>query len=496
MSNKYLLGIDQSTQGTKALIFDQNGEILGRCDIAHDQIINELGWVEHNPVQIYNNTLQVVKDVIEKTGIKKREIFGVGITNQRETAVAWDRDTGAPIYNAIVWQCARGADICNALKEYEEEIQKRTGLNLSPYFSAAKIAWILQNVKNAKEKSEVGELVYGTMDSWLVYHLTGKKSFKTDYSNASRTELFNINELVWDTDICKLFGINPACLAEVYDSNAYYGETDFEGFLDNPIPIHSVMGDSHGALYGQYCHQKGMVKATYGTGSSIMMNIGKTPIFSNKGIVTSLAWGMDGVVEYVMEGNINYSGAVISWLKNDLKIITSASQVEDLAYEANVLDKTYLVPAFTGLGAPYWKSDTSAILCGMTRTTGKAEIVKSALDSIAYQITDIVSLMAEESNLSIKELRVDGGPTKNNYLMQFQSDMLNIPVCVPKSEELSVIGAVYMAGIAMGIYNKEEVFTDLYIKNFYPKMDEIERNLKYQGWSEAVKLVIGMAGKT
>lgn len=490
MSNKYMLGIDQSTQVTKALIFNQEGEILGRSDISHEQIINKIGWVEHDPNQIYKNTIQVVKDVIEKINIRKEDLIGVGLTNQRETAVAWDRDTGIPIYNAIVWQCARGADICSNLNEYGEEIKRRTGLNLSPYFTAAKIAWILQNVKDANCKSEAGKLAYGTMDSWLVYCLTGKKSFKTDYSNASRTELFNINELIWDKDICNWFGINPACLAEVCDSNAHYGETDFEGFLDKPIPIHSVMGDSHGALYGQSCHKKGMVKATYGTGSSIMMNIGKRPIFSNKGIVTSLAWGLDGVVEYVMEGNINYSGAVISWLKNDLKIITSATEVEEIAYEANVLDKTYLVPAFTGLGAPYWKSDTSAILCGMTRTTGKAEIVKSALDSIAYQITDIVCLMAEESNLSIHEIRVDGGPTKNNYLMQFQSDVINIPVCVPEAEELSVIGVVYMAGIAMGIYKKADVFREMKVKKIFPKMDEIERDKKYRGWKEAVNIVL------
>ncbi|MDF2801017.1 MAG: glycerol kinase GlpK [Anaerocolumna sp.] len=495
MLNKYLLGIDQSTQGTKALIFDQKGNVLGRSDILHEQIINDLGWVEHNPVQIYENTLQVVKEVVIKTGIDKNDIIGLGLTNQRETAVVWDKESGEPIYNAIVWQCARGANICNGLKDHENEIHNRTGLNLSPYFTAAKIAWILQNVTDAKQKSEAGKLAYGNMDSWLVYHLTGKKSFKTDYSNASRTELFNIRELKWDKDICNWFGINPTCLAEVCDSNALYGETDFEGFLKNPIPIHGVMGDSHGALYGQRCHHKGMVKTTYGTGSSIMMNIGHEPVFSNKGIVTSLAWGIDGVVEYVMEGNVNYTGAVISWLKDDLQILKYAAEAERYAYEANPSDKSYLVPAFTGLSAPYWESDTSAILCGMTRITGKAEIIRASLDSIAYQIADIIALMREESGLRITELRVDGGPTKNNYLMQFQSDVLNIKVCVPKAEELSVIGAAYMAGIALGFYKKEDIFKDMEDKSFLPIMSDSERDKRYMGWSKAVNIVLSNTSK-
>lgn len=490
MQDRYILGIDQSTQGIKALLFDQNGNVMDRSDILHEQIINDLGWVEHNPEQIYANTIQVVKDVVNKAGIDKHHIIGIGLTNQRETAVAWDRKTGRPVYNAIVWQCARGVGICNNLKKYENEIHNRTGLNLSPYFTAAKLTWILQNVKGAKEKSEAGQLAYGNMDSWLIYQLTNKKSFKTDYSNASRTQLFNIQELTWDKDICSWFEINPDCLPEVCDSNALYGETDFEGFLSKPVPIHGVMGDSHGALYGQRCHHKGMVKTTYGTGSSIMMNIGKAPIFSDKGLVTSLAWGIDGVVEYVMEGNINYTGAVISWLKDALQILHSAAEAEQYASEANPLDKTYLVPAFTGLSAPYWKSDTSAILSGMTRITGKAEIIRAALDSIAYQITDIIGLMREESGLNITELRVDGGPTKNNYLMQFQSDVLGIRVCVPKAEELSVIGAAYMAGIELGVYKKKDVFRDMESKSFLPKMSRDERNKKYQGWSEAVNIVL------
>lgn len=490
MSDKYLLGIDQSTQGTKAVLFDEGGRILGREDLPHDQKINDLGWVEHDPVQIYENTLKVVRTLVERLKINKSDIIGIGLTNQRETAVVWDRISGLPMYNAIVWQCARGASICQRLEDAAPMIREHTGLNLSPYFTAAKIAWVLENVEGAKHRSEEGTLAYGTMDSWLVYKLTGKQSFKTDYSNASRTQLFNIRDLTWDKEICRLFGINTACLAQVCDSNADYGVTDFEGYLEQPIPIHSVMGDSHGALFGQHCLGKGMVKATYGTGSSIMMNIGDEPIFSNKGIVTSLAWGFNGKVEYVLEGNINYTGAVISWLKNDLGLIQNASETQELAYRANPMDKTYLVPAFSGLGAPYWNSNAQACVCGMTRTTGKAEFAKAALESIAYQIADIVNVMAEESGLGIKELRVDGGPTRNTYLMQFESDILGITIYVPKMEELSVIGAAYMAGISMGMYDAEKIYENHEVTRYTPAMKSKDSQEKYLGWKNAVDMVL------
>ncbi len=489
MSGKYILAIDQSTQGTKALLFDAEGKIVAKSDIPHEQIVNDLGWVEHNPAQIYENVIYIVKELIEKASIHKSDIVGLGITNQRETVVAWDKETGLPVYNAIVWQCTRGNDICKRIKEYGELIQNRTGLPLSPYFSAAKIAWILENMAEAKAKSEKGQLACGTMDSWLIYKLTGGRSFKTDYSNASRTQLYNIRELQWDHDICDLFGISTESLAEVCNSNACFGETDFEGFLDQPIPIHSVFGDSHAALFGQNCLSQGKIKATYGTGSSVMMNIGDTPVFSQKGIATSLAWGMDGNVQYVLEGNINYSGAVINWLKNDLRLIDAAADTENFAYKANPADITYLVPAFTGLGAPYWKSEATAILCGMTRLTGKAEIIRAALDSIAYQITSIIDVMRYESGIGIEELRVDGGPTDNMYLMQFQSDLLDIPVQVPPAKELSGIGAAYAAGIAMGFFDKHKVLGTIKYKTFCANMNEMERLKKMNGWKNAVELL-------
>lgn len=486
---KYIIGIDQSTQGTKSLLFDENGELLARADLPHRQIVNEKGWVEHDPEEFYRNVIQTVRNVVEKAGISKEEIVGAGISNQRETALSWDRE-GKPVYNAIVWQCARGEAICQRLKAHEAMIKERTGLQLSPYFSAAKLAWIQENVEEARELAAKGLLRCGTVDSFLVYRLTGGKVYRTDYSNASRTQLFNISTLSWDEEICALFGISPKLLPEVTDSDGYYGETDFEGFLERPIPIHGVLGDSHGALFGQGCLEKGMVKATYGTGSSVMMNVGEQPVFSQHGVVSSLAWGMNGKVHYVLEGNINYTGAVITWLEKDLKLIASAGETEELAKKAAPEDHTYLVPAFTGLGAPYWDSGAEGILYGITRTTGKAEVVRAALDCIAYQITDIIRVMETDSGIPIRALRADGGPTRNEYLMQFQSDIGRIPIQVPKAEELSGIGAAYAAGLGLGLYSKEELFAKMERKAYEPRMDKKEADRKYQGWKVAVETVL------
>ena len=323
--SRYVLGIDQSTQGTKALLFDEEGSLLYRSDLPHRQIVDERGWVEHDLEEIYANTVQVVKNLVETAGIHKGDIAVLGISNQRETAACWEKESGTPVYNAVVWQCARGADICAEIQEqgYADKIRAATGLQLSPYFSAAKLAWIFQNVKGIKERAAKGEIACGTIDCFLVYRLTKGKNFQTDYSNASRTQLFNIRSLCWDEELLKIFGIDKSCMAAVTDSNGDYGVTDFDGFLDKPIPIRGVLGDSHGALFGQGCLQKGMIKATYGTGSSIMMNIGRKPVFTDMGVVTSLAWSMDGEVSYVLEGNINYTGAVITWLKDEMGLISS-----------------------------------------------------------------------------------------------------------------------------------------------------------------------------
>ncbi len=487
----YILGIDQSTQGTKALIFDEKGSLICRADLPHRQIINEKGWVEHDPEEIYANTVQVVKNVIEKAGIDKGEIVGLGISNQRETSLAWNRD-GSPVYNAIVWQCGRAAEICDRIEKegHAQMIGERTGIRLSPYFPAGKLAWIMENVEGAKKGAQDGDVFLGTVDAYLVYRLTGCKVRRTDYSNASRTQLFNIHTLAWDEEICDIFGIPVKALGEVTDSNGDFGETDFEGYFDRPIPIRGVLGDSHGALFGQGCLEPGMTKTTYGTGSSVMMNIGEKAAMSEHGVVTSLAWCMDGKVNYCFEGNINYTGAVITWLKDDLQLIGSAKETEALAFSASPEDHSYLVPAFTGFGAPYWDSDARAVISGMSRTTRKAEIVRDALDCIAYQITDIVKAMGEDAGIPIKELRVDGGPTGNRYLMQFQSDIAGIPVMVPPAEELSGMGAAYAAGIALGVYNKEELFSGVERKEYRPKMDRAIADEKYDGWKKAVSLAL------
>jgi glycerol kinase len=469
------------------VLFDARGDIVCRADRGHTQKISPNGWVAHDPMEIYRNTLAAAGDAVKKSGIDPGAIIAVGISNQRETALVWDRTTGLPVYDAIVWQCARGAEICNRLSTHGEAIRTRTGLRLSPYFSAAKIAWVLEHTENQDNNN----LCAGTIDSWLVYKLTG--NFKTDWSNASRTQLLNLLDLSWDGEVCGLFGINPGILPQICDSNACFGKTDFEGLLPKAVPVQAALGDSHGALFGQGCLDKGTAKATYGTGSSVMVNIGDKPVFC-KSVVTSLAWGRDGKVSYVLEGNINYTGAVIKWLVEDVGLLASSKEAGRLAAEANPDDTTYLVPAFSGLGAPHWASGAKACISGMTRNTGRAEIVRAAEESIAYQITDVVRAMEDETaklrfDLSLTELRVDGGPARDSFLMQFQSDILNLPLSVPEHEELSAAGAAYMAGLSLGLY-PPSVFSRIPRTRYEPDMDDETRTRRYRGWQEAVRTVI------
>lgn len=491
MAESYIISIDQSTQGTKALLFNQEGVLLQRNDLPHRQIVNEKGWVSHDPEEIYQNTVQVVKNLVEESGISKESVKGIGISNQRETSLIWEKKTGKALANAVVWQCARAAEICRRVEQIgaAEMIPQKTGLALSPYFPASKLTWLKENVEGAKELAKKHALCFGTIDTWLVYRMTHGMSYKTDYSNASRTQLFDIFEQKWDEEICQLFGLDAQDLAEVCDSDSCFGETDLEGFFESPVPIHSVLGDSHGALFGQGCLEKGMIKSTYGTGSSIMMNIGETPVLSTHGVVTSLAWGMQGKVSYVLEGNINYTGAVISWLKDDMELIQSPSETEGLCRVAEADDSLYFVPAFTGLGAPYWNSEAKGALTGITRTTRKAEMVRAGVECIAYQISDVVNAMSQDAKTEIQELRVDGGPTRNQYLMQFQSDILDRKVLVPDAEELSGIGAAYAAGRGLGLYG-DEVFTRLKRREYAPKMCEDTRVRKYNGWKDAVGHVL------
>lgn len=485
---RYVLSIDQSTQGTKALIFDETGAILARRDVAHEQIINDQGWVSHDPEEIFRATLKAVREAIAAAKIAPADITCMGISNQRETSVVWDKATGKPVTNAIVWQCGRAKELCARVEAagYGDMVRRRTGIPISPFFPASKFSWVLQNIPGAAEKAVRHELCFGTIDTWLVYQLTG--AYKTDYSNASRIQLFNIHTLQWDADVCRAFGIDPADLPEVTDSDAVFGYTDIGGVLPAKIPIHAVLGDSHAALFGQGCLKRGMAKATYGTGSSVMMNIGEQPAESKSGLVTSLAWKYKGKAEYVMEGNLNYTGAVIRWLEKDLGLVSSAAETEALAKSAHPEDTTYLVPAFTGLGAPYWQNDAKALICGMTRLTGKAELVRAALDSIAYQIADIVRAMERDTGISLPELYVDGGPTRNGYLMQLQADLLSARVLIPQSEELSAIGAAIMAGIAAGLWD-EGIFENMKRTRYAPAMDGVERERKLTGWRDAVAMV-------
>lgn len=488
----YILGIDQSTQGTKLLLLDEVGRTVCRLDRPHTQHIDERGWVEHDPEEIWNNLLLLIQELLAEHPAEADAIRAVGISNQRETAVAWNRRTGVPVYPAIVWQCARGAAICQEIegKGFAEKIQELTGLPLSPYFSGAKLAWILQYIEEARRLMVEGSLCMGTMDSWLVYKLTHGRVFRTDYSNASRTQLFDIDRLQWAPEACGVFGIDPAVLPVVTDSDGFYGETDFDGLLRQKIPIHAVLGDSHAALFGQGCHQPGMTKATYGTGSSVMMNIGNRPVRSRHGLVTSLAWSLSGHPSYVLEGNINYTGAAITWLKDELKLIGSAEETEILARQARSADRSYFVPAFSGLGAPYWASKATGLFTGITRLSGKAEMVRAVLDAIAYQIYDVAALMQQESGHTLSTLRVDGGPTRNSYLMQFQTDILDCPVEVPSAEELSAIGAAYAAGIAIDLYDKKSIFAQAQRTCFVRQMADVRRDTLLAGWKQAVRQVL------
>ena len=488
---KYILSVDQSTQGTKAMLFDADGKMICRRDLPHRQIISPDGWVSHDPEEIYANVLGCARQVIVDSSVCPSEIAAIGISNQRETTVAWNRDTGRPACPAIVWQCARAKDVGARVEATGIGllILEHTGIPISPYFPASKMAWRLENVDVAKQWAAEGKLLFGTIDSWLVYCMTRGSCHKTDYSNASRTQLFNIHTLTWDAEICRAFGIDPTCLPEVTDSDAVFGMTDLDGILPGQVPICGVLGDSHGALFGQGCIHRGMTKATYGTGSSIMMNIGQKAAVSKNGLVTSLAWKWRGEVSYVMEGNINYTGAVISWLQKDVGLFASAGESEPLARSANPDDTTYLVPAFSGLGAPYWSSNARAAFIGMSRTTGRAELVKAAVECIAYQIADVVRVMEADSGISVPVLKVDGGPTRNSYLMQFQSDLLGASVQVPEAEELSGIGAGYMAGISAGIYD-ESVLSGLGSRFYSPQMAEEKRMARISGWLDAVHKVI------
>ena len=494
---RYIIGIDQSTQGTKALLVDEAGRLVNRADRSHEQKVNEDGWVSHDPAEIAKNVLAVARAVVEEQGIDPAEVAGIGISNQRETTVAWDARTGEPICDAIVWQCARAQEVCDRIAQREgaaDIICERTGLALSPYYPAAKMTWILENVPAARELAREGALHLGTIDAWVVWTLTHGAEFRCDYSNASRTQLFDIEKLKWSTRCCRLFGIDPAWLPEVTDSDACFGMTDLDGFLPAPVSIHGVMGDSHAALFGQGCYASGQAKATMGTGSSVMMNVGSELTRSTAGLSSSLGWRRHGKTVYVLEGNINYAGAVKTWLRDDMEMIEGPAETTDLCFAANPASRVYLVPAFTGLGAPHWHAETRGAVFGMTRTTGRAEFVRATVESIAFQIFDVVDAMQRDSGVSLAELRVDGGPTRDSYLMQFVADMLRVPIVAAGNDEMSGLGAAWCAGIALGLYPEDVAHSVAPRANWDAKMHENDRTARIKGWRRAVKAAIAFAG--
>ena len=488
---KYILAIDQSTSASKVMLFDQQAKLIHRVSKSHQQYYPQPGFVEHDPEEIFENVRQGMLEVINQTNTPIDEIAAIAITNQRETSMIWDRTTGKSICNSAVWQCQRGTEFCNKLKErgLNELIRGKTGLIIDPYFSASKLRWIIHNVSGAKDKAAKGELLLGTMDSWLLWKLTGGKVHATDYSNACRTMLFNIKDLTWDNELIDLFELDKSMFPEVKFSDEVFGETSTEVVLDKPIPISGLIGDSHGALFGQNCFIPGIGKSTYGTGSSVMMNIGKKPLDPPQGLVTSIGFGCNRTIDYVFEGNIHCTGDTINWLKNELELIRDASETESIATTVENNGGVYMVPAFVGLGAPYWNNEARACIVGMSRDSRKAHVVRAALESIAYQVKDLVDLMGSNASVQLTDLRVDGGPTKNDFLMQFQANMLEGKVARSNIEEISALGATFLAGLAIGLWKDLKEIESLRKtdKTFIANQPADEINRLYCGWKKAVK---------
>lgn len=489
---KYIISIDQSTSATKAVLFTEDCHLVRRVNIDHQQYYPQAGWVEHDAEEIYRNTVEAIRRVVAQ-GEGEEAAYSLSITNQRETVVVWNRLTGKPVCHAVVWQCQRGADICNALKEqgYTELIQQKSGLLIDPYFSASGVKWILDNVEGARAQADRGELLMGTIDSWLVWKLTGGAVHATDYTNASRTLLFNIHTLDWDDDLLRLFTVPRSMMPRPLPCDSIFGETTVEGVFAAPVQIAGVLGDSHGALAGQMCFSPGMGKATYGTGSSVMVNIGEEAVKAPQGLVTSVGFAACGKVFYAFEGNIHCTGATIKWMVEKLKLIESPAAIEAIARTVPDNGGVYLVPAFAGLGAPWWNSKAKAILCGMTLGTEQGHVCRAALEAIAYQVKDLIDLMTKHADIQLKELRVDGGPTKNQLLMQFQADMLN--ACINRSdvEEASAMGAMLMNGLARGLWKNLDEVARLrtHDNRIRPVMADEERNRLYEGWVKAVQTV-------
>lgn len=494
MTEGCILALDQSTTGSKAAVVNHAGQVVAICTKEHKQYYPQPGWVEHDPLEIYENCKELLKQVVEQAKLTPSDLCVLAITNQRETIMMWERETGQPVYNAIVWQCRRTAKICDELKAQglEDTIKDKTGLQLDPYFSATKAAWIFRNVPGVKEKAASGKICIGTIDSWLIWKLTQGAVHATDYTNASRTLLFNIHTLKWDPELLDIFGVKSNLLPEVKSSNAIFGKTAPGELFDISIPISGVIGDSQGALFGQQCIKPGMVKATYGTGSSVMMYTGKKLVRSEHGLVSAVAWGIDDDVEYAVEGIIHSSGDTVKWVKDNLGLFESFTEAEAMINSLTDNEGVYLVPAFVGLGVPHWDPYARAAILGMSRSTGKAHVIRAAVESIAYQINDAISVMVEESGLPLQELKADGGATSNKFLMQFQADVLRTKVNVAKIAELSMMGAVYLAGLGVGIWSStQDIKEVIELGTVYgPSMDDEIRVSNIAGWHKAVERVL------
>lgn len=486
----FILAIDQGTTSTRAILFNKKGEIVHVAQQEFTQIFPQPGWVEHNANEIWGSVLAVMATVLAEVNVKPEQIAGIGITNQRETAVVWDKETGNPIYNAIVWQSRQTAQICEELKAqgYDQLFREKTGLLIDAYFSGTKVKWILDHVEGAREKAEQGKLLFGTIDTWLIWKLSGGRAHVTDYTNASRTLMYNIYELKWDDELLDILGVPKSMLPEVRPSSEIYANTIDYHFFGHQVPIAGVAGDQQAALFGQACYQEGMAKNTYGTGCFMLMNTGEKAVKSEHGLLTTIAWGLDGKVEYALEGSIFVAGSAIQWLRDGLRMFKEAKDSEAYAARVSSTDGVYMVPAFVGLGTPYWDSDVRGAVFGLTRGTSKEHFIRATLESLAYQTRDVLSVMEQDSGIALKTLRVDGGAVQNNFLMQFQSDILNVPVERPIVSETTALGAAYLAGLAVGYWESQEEIAKQWVidKKFESGMSDSEREKLYEGWKKAV----------
>lgn len=487
---KYILSLDQGTTSSRAILFNEKGEIVHSSQKEFTQHFPKPGWVEHNANEIWGSILAVIAGVLSESGVKPEQIAGIGITNQRETAVVWDKETGTPVYNAIVWQSRQTSEICDDLKEkgLNDLFRDKTGLLIDAYFSGTKVKWILDNVEGARQKADEGKLLFGTIDTWLIWKLSGGKAHVTDYSNASRTLMYNIHELKWDEELLEILTVPKSMLPEVRPSSEEYARTIEYHFFGQSIPIAGAAGDQQAALFGQACFNEGMAKNTYGTGCFMLMNTGAKAVSSEHGLLTTLAWGLNGKVEYALEGSIFVAGSAIQWLRDGLRMLQDAKDSEAYAKRVESTDGVYVVPAFVGLGTPYWDSEVRGAVFGLTRGTSKEHFIRATLESLAYQTKDVLDAMEADSGIELQTLRVDGGAVKNDFLMQFQSDLLRVPVERPTINETTALGAAYLAGLAVGYWKDQEEISRQWAvdKTFKHSMEEQDSEKLYEGWKKAV----------